>query len=303
MNNTALYALTVIIWGSTWIAINYQLGTVAPEVSIVYRFAFAALILFAFCILTKRSIFLPLKHHLRLALFGLSLFGCNYYFLYQAQQNINSALSCIGFSTLLIFNIINARLWYKTPISKNIYLGSALGIIGIVTLFWPQVKTVSFTDVTLIGLGLCLIGTMFASAGNMLSIKNQKLALPIVQANAWGMTYGALVMTLIAFVQGKTFTFDWQLPYISSLLYLSVFGSVIAFGCYLSLMTRIGPHKTSYANILFPAVAVAISTIVEGFEWNSYTIIGFIGIMAGNLVILVKPKTHQKLPSIKAELV
>lgn len=293
MNNTALYLITVLIWGSTWIAINFQLGDVAPEASIAYRFGLAAIVLFVYCWFRKLPLNMSRSQHVWLACFGMSLFGFNYFMLYHAQQNINSALACIAFSTLLFFNIINARIWYKTPISMQVLIGGAMGLIGIVILFWPEVNSLSLTDTTIYGLALCLIGTMSASTGNMISIRNQKNTMPVVQSNAWGMLYGAIFMTIVALVQGKSFTFAWTLPYVSSLLFLSIFGSVIAFGCYLSLMTKIGPHKTSYANILFPAVAVAISTMFEGFEWHSYTVVGFVAIMLGNFVLLSKPKKQE----------
>jgi drug/metabolite transporter (DMT)-like permease len=79
-------------------------------------------------------------------------------------------------------------------------------------------------------------------------------------------------------------------PYISSLLYLSLFGSVIAFGCYLTLLNNIGAHKASYSTIMFPAVAVVISTFVEGFVWDSYTFVGLSLMLLGNLLVLAKTK-------------
>jgi len=294
MNNTFLYIVTVAIWGSTWIAINYQLGEVAPEASLVYRFGLAAFILMMFCQIKKLPMRFPIKHHLLFLAFGITLFGCNYYLLYLGQQYINSALTSIAFSTLMLVNIVNARIWYKTAISKQVYYGGALGLFGIVTLFWPQVSNVDYGRETLLGLGLCLLGTLFASAGNMISIKNQQQSLPIVQSNAWGMTYGALFMAVMVLIQGKSFTFSWTFPYISSLIYLSLFGSVIAFGCYLSLLSKIGAHKASYASIMFPAVAVVISTFVEGFVWNTYTFVGFGCMVLGNLVVLSRVKPANK---------
>ncbi|WP_448214181.1 DMT family transporter [Colwellia sp. MEBiC06753] len=302
MNNSVLYLLTVLIWGSTWIAINYQLGTVAPEASIAYRFGLATLVLFIYCKIKKLPLAMTGSQHLWLGLFGIALFGFNYFLLYQAQQNINSALACIAFSTLLFFNIINARIWYKTPVSAQVIIGGSLGLLGIVILFWPQVQSLNLNDKTLYGLILCLIGTLSASTGNMVSIRNQRRAMPVVQSNAWGMLYGTIFMTSLIFVQGKSFTFDWSFSYVSSLLFLSIFGSVIAFGCYLTLMTKIGPHKTSYANILFPAVAVAISTVVEGFEWHMNTVLGFVAIMIGNIVVLTKPRELKKALEVSDNL-
>ena len=303
MNNAVLYLVTVLIWGSTWIAINYQLGEVAPEASVTYRFALAALVLFSYCWLRKLPMKMTANQHLRLAAFGIALFGLNYFLLYQAQQFINSALTCIAFSTLTLFNIINARIWYKTAISSQVIIGGVLGFAGIVTLFWPQVGELSLTDTTLYALVLCIVGTLSASTGNMISIRNQKDDMPVVQSNAWGMGYGAIFMAVLTLVQGKSFTFEMSVPYISSLLYLSLFGSVIAFGCYLSLMTRIGSSKTSYANIMFPAVAVVISSFVEGFEWNVNAQLGLTFILVGNLVILANPNVKTTIKTkLKAKV-
>ena len=295
MNNSFLYMITVLIWGSTWIAINYQLGEVAAEASVTYRFALAALTLFIFIKVKQLPMAFSAKQHALFAAFGICLFGMNYLLLYTAQQYINSALTCIAFSTLMLMNIVNTKVFYKTHITKQVYFGAAFGLSGIVTLFWPQLTDIELGAATLLGLGLCLLGTFSASVGNMISIKNQKNSIPIVQANAWGMLYGAIFTGLVVVVQGKTFNFSFEPAYISSLLYLSLFGSVIAFGCYLSLMTRIGAHKTSYANIIFPAIAVLISTLVEGFVWSEFTVVGLSLVLLGNLIVLTKRATLIRL--------
>jgi len=294
MNNTFLYVITVLIWGTTWIAINYQLGNVPPEASIVYRFGLAAIILFAYCRFKKLSLKFNLKQHLQFLFFGLTLFGCNYYFLYSAQQHINSALTSIAFSMIMFFNIVNARIWFKTKITQQTYLGAFLGLTGIVILFWPQINDTELGTETLLGLSLCFIGTLFASTGNMVSMKNKLMNLPMMQSNAWGMFYGSIFMAILLLAQGKSFTFSYTFPYISSLIYLSIFGSIIAFASYLSLLNNIGAHKASYASVMFPAVAVVISTIVEGFSWDIYTVVGLLVIVAGNIVVLTKPMKTKK---------
>lgn len=295
MSNSFLYIVTVLIWGSTWIAINYQLGDVAPEVSLVYRFGLAALVLFIYCKFQGLRLRYTISHHGQFFLFGITLFGCNYLLLYSAQQHINSALTCIAFSMIMFFNVFNAKIWYKTQISPQVYIGGVLGLIGIVTLFWPQVNNIELGQATLLGLGLCLAGTLFASTGNMLSMRNQKLSLPLMPANAWGMAYGAAFMALLALIQDKPFNFDYSFSYVSSLLYLSIFGSVIAFGSYLTLLNNIGAHKASYASIMFPAVAVVISTFVEGFEWTLYAVIGLAFILLGNITVLAFPRRLQRI--------
>lgn len=298
MNNIFLYIVTVLIWGSTWIAINYQLGDVSPAVSLSYRFSLAAGILFLFCKQQKIPLNFPIKLHIQFFAFGLTLFGCNYYLLYSAQQHINSALTCIGFSLIMVFNIINARIWYNTKITQQFYIGGFLGIVGITILFWPQVTNIYLGQQTLIGLGFCLLGTILASIGNMLSIRNQKKQAPLHAANAWGMFYGSMALGLWALFKGDAFILPMNVAYITSLLYLALFGSVIAFGCYLTLLNRIGAQKTSYANVMFPAIAVLISSLVENFQWSIFTAIGLSCIFIGNIIVLSK-KSHTPIPNIK----
>lgn len=295
MNNTFLYVITVLIWGSTWIAIKYQLGDVSPEASIIYRFGLAALILFAYCRFKNLPLTFNKKQHFQFFLFGLTLFGCNYYFVYSAQQHINSALTSIAFSMIMFFNVVNARIWFKTKITQQTYLGALLGLIGIVVLFWPQINDTELGKETLLGLSLCLIGTLIASMGNMVSMKNNLMKLPMMQANAWGMFYGTVFMTILLLAQGKSFNFSYTLPYIGSLIYLSIFGSIIAFASYLTLLNNIGAHRASYTSVMFPAVAVVISTLVENFSWNIYTVIGLSIIVAGNIVVLTKPRKNKNL--------
>jgi drug/metabolite transporter (DMT)-like permease len=130
----------VLIWGSTWIAITFQLGDIAPEVSIVYRFALASLMLFIYCKVKGLSLKFNLSQHLRIFLMASLIFCFNYYLLYIGQQHLNSAMAAIAFSTLMIMIIINTRDFFASSISAKIYLGGALGLSGICTLFWPPLS-------------------------------------------------------------------------------------------------------------------------------------------------------------------
>lgn len=278
--------MTVLVWGTTWIAIENQLGTVAPEVSIFYRYILAALLLFAWCTVRGLPLRFSLTAHTRFILLGLLLFCLNYIVTYHAQLYIGSALTAICFSTMLWMNIINARIFFGMRAGVGVVAGSMLGIAGIVFLFLPQVDTLSLSDATFYGAALCVLGAFIASLGNMVSQWAQQENLPIVQSNAWGMLYGALLTGGIAFGQGLLFTFDWSAAYIVSMLYLVVFGSIIAFGAYLTLLGRIGAHKAGYAMVMFPVVALIISILFEGLEpgWN--ILAGIALVIAGNVLIL-----------------
>jgi drug/metabolite transporter (DMT)-like permease len=75
-----------------------------------------------------------------------------------------------------------------------------------------------------------------------------------------------------------------------ALLYLALFGSVIAFGAYFTLVGRIGAGKAAYSTLLFPLVALTISTVYEGYVWHSNAVIGLALILVGNLVMFARPE-------------
>lgn len=286
MSNAVLYAATVLIWGSTWFAIEFQLGTVAPEVSLVYRYAGASLLLFGWCRFRGLNLRFPLRNHLRFALLGLLLFGFNYVVAYRAQIHITSALTAIAFSTMVWMNIFNARVFFGVRADRRVLLGAVLGLGGIAILFAPQIRELSLDDSVMYGSLLAISSAFIASLGNMVSQSAQKNHLPVVQSNAWGMLYGAVATGLIAVVDGHPFRFDPSLPYVASLLYLTVFGSIIAFGAYLTLLGRIGAHKAGYAMVMFPVVALILSSLFEGLRIDLPTVAGTGLVIAGNLFVL-----------------
>ncbi|NND55076.1 MAG: EamA family transporter [Gammaproteobacteria bacterium] len=286
MNNTVLYLITVLIWGSTWLAIEYQLGVVEPEVSIVYRYAAASLILFIYSKYKRLPLLFNLNSHRWFVLLGASLFCLNYVFAYRAQVHITSALAAIAFSTMLWINIILSRLIFGTRAGRQVLLGAFLGIVGIIVLFAPQVREVSFSDSVFYGSILALSGALVASTGNMLSQAAQSRNLPVVQTNAWGMLYGAILTGILSLIRGHEFIFDATFTYIASLAYLAVFGSVIAFGAYLTLLGRIGAHKAGYATVMFPVVALILSVLFEGLRLDLAIVLGAALVLLGNVLVL-----------------
>ncbi len=219
---------------------------------------------------------------------GLLMFCLNYILAYRAQIYITSALSAIAFSAMLWMNIINARLFFGVRVERRIYVGAAMGIAGIVVLFGPQVTEVSLTDGVLFGSLLAVVGALMASFGNMASQAAQEAELPVVQSNAWSMLYGGVFTGLIALAMGSKFTFDPSPEYVISLLYLVVFGSVVAFGAYLTLLGRIGAHRAGYATVMFPVVALVLSIAFEGLALEWPIVLGFALVLAGNLLVLMQ---------------
>jgi drug/metabolite transporter (DMT)-like permease len=289
MHSTSLYLVTVLIWGSTWFAIKFQLGVVEPEVSLIYRFGLAAVVLFMFCRLRKRNLRFSLSQHFFIALQGLFLFSTNYLIFYWATGLLTSGIVAVLFSTVILMNIINSALLLKQRIKGHVVFGAMIGVAGIASIFWSEVTDVGNRAGIWQGLWMCLIATFFASIGNILSARNQKNNLPVVQTNAWGMAYGSLFMLLYALSQETTFNFDPSFSYSLSLVYLSLFGSIFAFGSYLTLIGRIGADKTAYAAVLFPVIALLLSTLFEDYHWTQSALFGISLVLIGNYLVLMKP--------------
>ena len=303
MLNIFLYCITVLIWGSTWLAINFQRGNVPLEISVFYRFALASLILLGWCVLTKRSLRFAKKDHLFLLGQGFFLFGINYLLCYCASNYIPSGLNALSFSMVLVGNIISSAIIYKVPIRLPVALGALTGIAGIFAIFWPALMALDLSSAHVLGMTLSLMGGCFASIGNMISVRNQKHNLPVTETNAVAMGYGSLFTLGYALASGFPLVLDLSWTYITSFLYLTIFGTIVAFGCYLTLLGRIGGGKAAYALILTPIVALVISTVYEGFEWTPNVILGVGLIVGGNVLILFKKNaklsTPQKIDSKK----
>lgn len=288
--NISLYLLTVLIWGTTWIALKLQLGEVAIGVSIVYRFGLAALILFAMLLISGRLQKVNRRGQLICLAQGVCLFCVNFMCFLHASQWIPSGLVAVVFSTSTLWNALNARVFFKQKIARNVLTGGALGLVGLGCLFWPELSGHGASRETLIGLGLALLGTLCFSAGNMLSSLQQKAGLRPLTTNAYGMLYGAAMLCVYCLISGTPFAFEWNARYIGSLLYLVIPGSVIGFTAYLTLVGRMGPERAAYCTVLFPVVALNVSAYAEGYQWTLPALMGLVLVMAGNVLVFRKPK-------------
>jgi drug/metabolite transporter (DMT)-like permease len=255
----ALYAVTVLIWGSTWFAITLQLDVVDPIWSVAYRFALAAVVLVAFCLATGRRLRFAWRDHTFIALQGALLFSINYVLFYFAIGRVTSGLVAVIFSTIVFMNIVNSVWLFRAPVRPRVATAAALGLAGIALVFWPELSTLQLSGAAFTGLALSVFATWVASLGNMAAVATQRRGLPIIEVNALGMAYGAALTALVALWSGAEPRIEWSLPYLGSLMYLAVFGSVIAFGCYLRLLRSIGADRAAYASGLCPGGALAVS--------------------------------------------
>jgi drug/metabolite transporter (DMT)-like permease len=292
-----LYAVVVLIWGSTWAAIPYQFGVVAEEVLVASRFAIGAAVLYLYALLTGRKLRLSLNQYPMVILQGLLLFSINYFFVYYGTGYIATGLVAVTFSLIVVSNAFFEWVFFRAPLEGRLLIASLLGVLGIAFIFWPEVTTLSLQDRSVYGLFLVIIGVIIASLGNMAAVVNTGRGLPVVAVNAHGMVWGALFSAIVAMTLGREFNFSYEPDFIWSLLFLAIFGSAIAFGSYLALIRKIGSARAAYTSVLFPVVALAISTVVEDYQWSSLAIIGVTLTLAGNWLVLKRTKR----PSPQAE--
>lgn len=306
-NNYVLYWITSVIWGSTWYAIHLQLGVVPPMWSIVYRFTFAGLILLSYCLLTGVNLRFTKRQHGFLALQGLLLFSVNYIIYYFASSYLVSGMIALIFALIVVMNIIHCRIFFKTPITPRVVVASVMGFLGLGLVFWSesgqwlaQSKTHGEVGIFL-GVFLAALGTFVASLGNMVAVYNKKQHIPIVASNTLGILYGAGFTWILTLLTGQPMAFDGSLSYLGSLVYLSLIGTVLAFGTYVVLISRIGADKGGYVFVTTPIVALFLSTYYEAFHWSLWTVIGVLAVLSGNLLVL-KPGEQKGLNLLLGQL-
>lgn len=282
MHTALLYLTTVLIWGTSWVAIKYQLGSVDPLVSIAHRMLLATILCVILTILTQGLARISARDHLRIFFQGLCLFSGNYVFIYAATADLSTGLVAVVFSTMVVLNALGGALFMGMPLRAPVLLGGALGLLGMAGLFLPELGSLSVGDPRLQGLVTCFLGTICASAGNMLAAVSIRRGLPVLTCNSWGMFYGCVVLYVAAFLLDVPITVDPSREYLLSLVYLAFFATVLAFWAYVSLIGRIGADRAAYTTLVFPVVALLISTVLEGFLWTAWAAVGLILVLAGN---------------------
>lgn len=286
--NALLYFVVLLAWGSSWFAISFQLGEVAPQVSIVWRFLMASLLLFAWCFLRGLRLTFPWRDHASWVLLGIFLFCVNYICAYFGTLYLASGLVCLIFSTLTLFTVFNGFIFFKIPIRFPILIGAVVGIVGLSIIFSNEISHTewSLNSGVVKGFIWMLMATFFASIGMLLSGQFQARKMPLVQSNAYSMLYGSIILIFYISLSDVTFSFDTSYSYVLSLIYLAVIASVIGFGVYLKLVGNIGADKASYVNIFTPTIALLLSTLFENYQWSWIGLIGVLLIIVGNVIVL-----------------
>lgn len=288
--NIVLYLAVVLIWGTTWIAIFLQQEAAATPVlvAVFWRFLLASVLMLVILRVIKRLRPLDKQDHLFCLLQGCCVFGFNFVCFYHAAAWISSGLESVIFSMAVLYNALNSWIFFRQRPPFRLLPAAVLGLGGIVALFWNDIQAAHPAPQLLWGIGLSALGTLGFSLGNMISTRHQRRQRDVLTTNSYAMLYGAVMMAILALLNGDSLAPTFNLQWLGSMSYLAIFGSVLGFGAYFTLVGRIGASQAAYSTLLFPLVALTLSTIYEGYQWHDNAIVGLVMILAGNMVMFVR---------------
>ena len=282
------FAIVTLIWGSTWLIIRTQL-TVPVSWSVAWRFLIGGAVMAALCLATGRTLRLSRRGHgfaLAMAVFQFCL---NFNLVYRAEQHLTSGLVALAFALLIVPNALLSWLFLGQRVSGGFVLGSGIGIAGIGLLFARDLLAPGAGGEVALGMVLALAGVLSASVGNVLQASPAGRAQPLEGGLAWSMLYGGLLNAAVALVVAGAPQFDWSFSYMAGLGWLAVVASAGAFTLYYALIRDIGAGKAAYTGVVIPFVAMALSTLFEGYLWSPQAVAG--AVLAGvGLVIALRSR-------------
>jgi drug/metabolite transporter (DMT)-like permease len=289
LRNWQLFAICVLTWGTTWYAITWQIGTVAPEVGVALRFAIAGLLVLGVAASTGQRLRFGARAHGLFALQGAFMYGVSYVFIYHAERHLVSGLVAVGYSAAPLLGGVGARLLFGAPLSSRFLVGGLIGLAGVALIFWPEFGKAAGGSRVLIGVALTIAALLMSVVGSLAASRNRHRGLPFWPSLGWGMLYGALACMLLALARGDSFALPATTAWWGSLLYLAVAGSVLTFACYLTLQDRIGPGPAGTIGVMTPLLALAVSMLFETYRPDAITALGALLAIVGNGLMLTPP--------------
>lgn len=283
LSTPQLFVLAVLIWGTTWHAIVYQLAVGTPELGVTLRFALAGAVALAFSRWQGVALALPLRQHGRLALQGAFMYSLSYLCVYHAELHVPSGLVAVGYSASPLLSGLAAYGLWGTPVSRRFLAGGALGMLGVALIFWPEVAASQARPTAGWGLLFTVAAVLLSTVGSLSASRNSTHALPFWVSLGWSMVYGAALSAVVMAVQGQGLpAWPTAASWWWSLAYLAGAGSLLAFGAFLTLQQRIGPGRAATIGVMTPLVALAVSTVFEGYRPSAYTAAGALAAAVGN---------------------
>jgi drug/metabolite transporter (DMT)-like permease len=224
------------------------------------------------CLARGEKLRLPWPAQRWMMLQGFFSFALSYVCPYTSEQYLVSALVAVLFALMVFWNPILSRFILGTPLTARVWVAGTVAVIGVILLFWQSIGG-AVRDILaggsghfLVGLAMALVATIASATGNVLVVKVREQAPDVLLTMAWGMLWGTLLVAAWTVVSGQPFALPQAPRYWAGLLYLSLFGSVIAFACFFTLIHRIGSSKATYIGVVTPVISVLLSIRLEHFR-------------------------------------
>lgn len=288
MHNAALYGTAVMSWGLTPIGIKLQLVIVEPEMAVAYRFGLGALLLLLWCLWRRRSLRFDLRQHRYIALQGVLMFSFTDIAVYNAIARVTSGLVALVFSLLPIAIMLLGAALIGLRVRPRVAAAAAVGLAGIGMVFSPELEGFDLSSDGLVGLGLALAGVLSLALGNITAARNFGAGLPVLETTALGMAYGSICSLVISLALGGAPSWSFLATFLGGYLWVAVFGTAVAFMCYLVLLDRIGPDRVAYTVVMVPVVALTVSSVFEDYEWTAVSLVGAAIVLVGSILALGK---------------
>ena len=281
------FFVVTLIWGSTWIVIADQIGTVPASWSVCYRFLVAGAAMLAWAAWKRERVALDARGWAFAAVMGLAQFCLNFNFVYRAEAHVTSGLVAVIFALLLVPNALLARAFLGQRMGGQLLAGSAVAIVGVSLLFLHELRDAPGAGREIaLGVGLTLAGVLSASVANVMQATPTARAYPMATMLGVAMLIGAAINAGWAFATAGAPVFESRMGYWLGVLYLGLFASAIAFTLYFGIIRVIGPAKAAYSGVLTPVIAMILSTLFEGYRWSLLAGAGAVLALAGLVIAL-----------------
>jgi drug/metabolite transporter (DMT)-like permease len=298
-----LFAICVIMWGTTWHVITYQLAHFPAELGVAIRFALAGAALVAFCRWRGDELRFSAADHAALALQGVFLYGVSYVCVYHAERFVPSGLVAVGYSASPLLTGIGAALLFGGALGGRFIVGGVLGLAGVALIFWPEITGPGSSENGTLGALLTVASVLLSCVGSLTASRNRHRGLRLLPAIGLGMLYGALAAGAVGLAIGGPATLPTAPSWWLSLAFLAFAGSVLTFACFLTLQDRVGAGRAGTIGVMTPLVALVVSLLFEGFRPSLLTGVGAALAVAGNALMLTpaRPASSSAQASPAAE--
>ncbi len=276
------FLIVSTVWGSTWLAIKIGLETIPPFFSVNIRLLVAELILGGIMLWRRERIpWTPNAWRVYLSM-GMLTFALPYALVYWGQQFIPSAMGSIIWATFPMCVAVVAQIWKPSGrLDRYTVLGIVLGFLGVLIIFGGDLQ---LSDPMAIWGMAAILASVVVQAISLLQVKEWGEGVSPAAMNFVGMLLGLVALFVLGLAVEGLPAVTWTAPAVLSVLYLALFGSVLAFLAYFWLLKRIDPVYLSLTSFINPIVGVALGALVRDEVLGASFLAGALLVLAGILL-------------------